>query len=353
MKNPKKKNPKVVVAMSGGVDSSVAAALLKRAGFNVVGIFMKFWHEREGEENRCCSSESENKARAVAAKLGIPFYVFNLKKEFKKRIVDQFLKEHRAGRTPNPCVVCNREIKFGFLLEKVSVLNADYLATGHYAKVKNDKLFEAKDKNKDQSYFLWGIGFKQLKRVIFPIGNYSKNETRNLAKKFKLPTAASLESQEICFVQGKVSDFLAKYIKPKPGSILEKNMNKIGQHQGLFFYTIGQRKGIGLSQGPYWVLRKDFKKNALIVTKKEKDLLCKELVFKKANWLSGKPPKFPLKIKAKIRYNSKLASATLLSGKVVFEKPQRAVTPGQSVVFYKNKELLGGGFIFLSKSSKM
>jgi len=173
MENPKKKNPKVVVAMSGGVDSSVAAALLKRAGFNVVGVFMKFWHEREGRENKCCSSESEKKARAAAAKLNISFYVFNLKKEFKKRIVNQFLREYRAGRTPNPCVACNREIKFGFLLKKVSVLNADYLATGHYAKVKNGKLFEAKDKNKDQSYFLWGIGPKQLERVIFPIGNYS------------------------------------------------------------------------------------------------------------------------------------------------------------------------------------
>ena len=355
MKNLKKKNLKVAVAMSGGVDSSVAAALLKRAGFNVVGIFMKFWHEREGEENRCCSSESENKARAVAAKLGMPFYVFNLKKEFKKRIVGQFLKEHRAGRTPNPCVVCNREIKFGFLLEKVSVLNADYLATGHYAKVKNDKLFEAKDKNKDQSYFLWGIGLKQLKRVIFPIGNYSKNETRNLAKKFKLPTASSLESQEICFVQGKVNDFLAKYIKPKPGPIVISGKVKIKglKHRGLHFYTIGQRRGIKLSGGPYWVLRKDLKKNALIITKKEKELFSKELIFNGANWISGKPPKFPLKVKVKIRYGGKPASASLFPGRVVFDRPQKAVTPGQSVVFYRQGQLIGGAFIFRSKSSKI
>ena len=344
--------------MSGGVDSSVAAALLKRAGFNVTGVFMRFWHEAGRAENRCCSSESEKRARQVASKLGIPFYVFNFEKEFKKRIVDYFLEDYKAGLTPNPCVVCNKEIKFGLLLEKALALGADYIATGHYARLRNGRLFRAKDKEKDQSYFLWQLSHEQLKHILFPVGDYTKTETRQMAKRFGLPNFATPDSQEICFVPKTINDFLAKYIKPKPGEILcaTPSVAHLGRHRGLAFYTIGQRKGIGLSGGPYWVLGKDFKKNRLIVTKNEKDLLKKELTFKDANWISCKIPKFPLKIKAKIRYRSNLAPAKLLKNKVIFDRPQRAITPGQSVVFYlpaearrakegKGKELLGGGII--------
>lgn len=341
--------------MSGGVDSSVAAALLKRAGFNVVGVFMRFWKSTQKGTterwNRCCSVEAEQRARAVAQVIGVPFYVFNFEKDFKKRIVDRFLEEHKLGFTPNPCIICNKEIKFGFLLEKALALGAQYIATGHYVKIqisksRIQKLLRAKDKNKDQSYFLWRLNQKQLKHVLFPVGGYTKPEVRKLAKKFKLPTAETPESQEICFVPDTVNEFLKRYFKPKKGKIIDTTGKALGEHQGLIFYTIGQRKGIRLPQGPYWVKDRDFEKNILVVTKNEKDLLKKELSFHDANWLSGKLPKFPLKAVAKIRYRAKLAPAVVYENhKMIFEQPQRAVTPGQSVVFYRSQELLGGGII--------
>jgi len=354
---------KVVVAMSGGLDSSVAAALLKRAGFNVIGVFMKFWSEPEkdgliGASNRCCSPEAEVRARKVAKILKIPFYVFNFEKEFKKRIVDYFLKEHKAGKTPNPCVICNKEIKFGLLLEKALKLDADYIATGHYARIRkfvNSKqirysLMTAKDKNKDQSYFLWMLNQKQLKRILFPIGDYTRKEVENLARKFKLPVLKARKSVEICFIQTTINDFLKRYLKPNPGKIVDTKGKIIGEHEGLWFYTIGQRKGIGLPGGPFWVLNKNLKKNLLIITKNEKDLLKKELICRNINWILGKKPKLPLKIKAKIRYRHQPSLATIYNLKsniyhLKFEKPQRAITPGQSVVFYKGQELLGGGII--------
>ncbi len=345
--------PKIIVGMSGGVDSSVAAALLKRAGFNVVGVFMKFWLARRslGEGgtgyNRCCSGDAEKRAREVANILGIPFYVLNFKKEFKKKVVDYFLSEYRAGRTPNPCVVCNKEIKFGLLLEKALALDADFVATGHYAQLgMSNKLLRAKDKEKDQSYFLWMLNQRQLKHILFPVGQYAKTEVRQLAKEFKLPVSETAESQEVCFIQKTTDEFLSRYIKEKPGKIIDVNGKVLGQHQGLHLYTIGQRKGIGLAGGPYWVAGKDLKKNILIVTKNEKDLYKKELTFKNVNWLSGKLPEFPLKVKAKVRYRSKSASATVYkNNRIVFDRPQRAITPGQSVVFYQGDELLGGGVI--------
>jgi len=387
---------KVVVAMSGGLDSSVAAALLKRAGsdelrsssrfanarvFDVIGVFMKFWAEPEkdglvGASNRCCSPEAEVRARKVAKILKIPFYVLNFEKEFKKRIVDYFLKEHKGGKTPNPCVVCNKEIKFGLLLERALKLDADFVATGHYAR-KNElttnnlqpttyKLLGAKDRNKDQSYFLWMLNQDQLKRILFPIGNYTRKEVKNLAKKFKLPVLKARKSVEICFIKTTIEDFLKKHLKGNLGPVVEPRRRTsslrgrqvhygvkkiIGEHRGLWFYTIGQRKGIKLPGGPYWVLDKDLNKNLLIVTKNEKDLYQKELICKNVNWISGKEPNLPLKIKAKIRYRHQLASATLdynPKSKVYslkFQKPQRAITPGQSVVFYKGQEVLGGGII--------
>ena len=347
---------KVIVAMSGGVDSSVATALLKRAGFNVVGVFMKFW---ASPQNRCCSPESEKRARRVAKIIGIPFYVLNFKKEFKKRVVDYFLRGYKEGLTPNPCVVCNKEIKFGLLLEKALALGADYIATGHYARLQRGKLFRARDREKDQSYFLWMLNQKQLRHVLFPVGDYTKKEIRALAKKFKLPFGQVPESMETCFVQTTINDFLSRHIKPKPGRIIcappgsahGVHFPEVHRHRGLAFYTIGQRKGIGLSGGPYWVLGKDQKKSILIVTKNEKDLYKKELVCKNVNWISGKEPKLPLKIKAKIRYRHEPALVVItknLQSKIYslkFEKPQRAITPGQSVVFYWSGEVLGGGII--------
>lgn len=365
------KKEKIIVAMSGGVDSSVAAALLKEAGFDVVGIFMKFWKDGKSGQNRCCSIESEKLARMVAKKIGIPFYVLNAEKEFKKKIVDYFLKEYKNGLTPNPCVLCNKEIKFGYLIEKALSLGADYIATGHYVKTtlvdkfflrlplsygapsprKNLSaraihLFESDDKEKDQSYFLCQLNQKQIKRILFPVGGYKKPEVRKLAKRFDLPVAETPESQEVCFIENTTEEFLKKYLKTKSGKIITAEGKTIGQHNGLWFYTIGQRRGIGLSGGPFYVVKKDLKKNLLIVSKNQKDLLSKEMIVKNINWISGKKPVFPVKVKVKVRYRTKAAEALVHEkGRVVFAKPQRAVTAGQAAVFYKGNELLGGGTI--------
>jgi len=362
-KNRRKNGKKIVCAISGGLDSAVAAALLKRDQFNVIGVFLKFWSESEGagKENRCCSSESEIRARKVAEILKIPFYVFDFSREFKRKIVERFLGDYKKGLTPNPCVVCNKEIKFGLLLEKTLKIKADFIATGHYARKKENflnsssdigkfSLLKAKDKEKDQSYFLWMLNQEQLKRILFPIGDYKRSEVEGLARKFKLPVLKAKKSVEICFVEKTVNDFLSKYLKEKPGKIIDNQGKILGEHKGLWFYTIGQRKGIGLSGGPFWVIGKDLKRNILIVTKNEKDLLKKELIFKDVNWISGKEPKLPLKIKAKIRYRHRPASAMIykLKDKIYhlkFLKPQRAITPGQSVVFYKKNQVIGGGII--------
>jgi tRNA-specific 2-thiouridylase len=352
---------KVLVLMSGGIDSSVAAALLKKEGFEVMGAFMRL-------ANLPRFDEAKERAQKVAKILKIPFFVFNLEKEFKKKIIDYFLKEYKAGNTPNPCVLCNKEIKFGLLLEKALSLSADYIASGHYARIHKFvnsqeirySLMRAKDKEKDQSYFLWMLNQEQLKRILFPIGNYTKEEVKNFAKKFKLPVLKAKKSVEICFIEKTVNDFLGKYLKEKPGKIVDTQGKVLGEHKGLWFYTIGQRKGIGLSGGPFWVLDKDLKKNLLIVTRNERDLLKKELFCENVNWISGKEPKLPLEAKIKIRYKTDLAKGTIHSTfahlrkcaniknkiyKVIFKKPQRAITPGQSVVFYKGNEVLGGGII--------
>ncbi len=345
---------KVICAISGGIDSSVAAALLKRAGFNVTGVFMNL-------VNLPRFQEVEKRAKMIAKILKIPFFSLDLRKEFKKRIINCFLAGYKKGITPNPCVACNKEIKFGLLLEKALALEADFIATGHYARKNLKKstggekfkfsLLRARDKEKDQSYFLWMLNQDQLKRILFPIGNFTREEVRSMAKKFKLPVLSISKSVEICFIQTTINDFLRKHLKEKVGKIVTKDGEIIGEHKGLWFYTIGQRKGMRLSGGPYYVLDKNLKKNLLIVTKNEKDLYKKELVAKNVNWISGKEPKLPLKVKAKIRYRHISAIAEIrrqLMSKnyvVFFDKPQRAITPGQSVVFYRGEELLGGGII--------
>ena len=348
---------KVFVALSGGVDSSVAAFLLKKAGNDVTCVFMRFWRNpRFPEENPCCSLEFERRARILAKSIKTPFYIFDFKKDFKKEVVDNFLRENSLGLTSNPCVVCNKKIKLGLFLKKALDLGADYVATGHYARKEKDKLFKAKDKDKDQSYFLWKLNQKQLAKILFPIGDYTKTEVRALAKKYKLPTAKAKESQNLCFLSADPNDFLKSNLILRPGKIIDARGRIIGRHPGLGFFTIGQRWGIGLnlfpkeqSQGPFYVLKKDLKKNTLIVTTKEKDLFKKELIAAEINWIFGRPPKLPLKVKAKIRSQQKQVEALISrAGKrirVNFKKPERAITPGQSIVFYKKEELLGGGVI--------
>jgi tRNA-specific 2-thiouridylase len=343
------KNKKVIVAMSGGVDSSVAAVLLKEQGYQVEGIFMRLGIAGD--------DESEKNARAVTKKLGIKFRVVNLSREFKKKIINYFISEYEKGRTPNPCVECNKEIKFGILMDKVLKNKTDFIATGHYARLQNDsvsyKLLKAVDKNKDQSYFLYNLNQKKLKRCLFPLGDYTKDEVRKIARKYKFEIHNQKESQEICFIQDKYyGDFLKRYLKLKTGNIVDENNNILGKHKGLPLYTIGQRRDIGIGgTGPYYVIGMNRRKNQLVVSndKNNKKLFSKKIIIKKVNWISGDIPKLPLKIKAKSRYRMDERSAIVdkIKNKYIikFSKPQRAIMLGQSVVFYKRNEVLGGGII--------
>ncbi len=325
-----------MIAMSGGVDSSVAAVLLKEQGLEVEGVFLKLFDSKHFKD-------SEKKARKIAGILGIPFFVFDLRKEFRKEIINYFIEELKRGRTPNSCVLCNREIKIGFLLQKIKERHFHFLATGHYARIEREKLFQARDKEKDQSYFLWTLKKKQLNNLLFPIGGYTKEEVKNLAQKFNLPTFSS-ESQEICFIGKDLEIFLRKNLKIKKGDIVNQKKEIIGQHNGLWFYTIGQRKAIKLTGGPYYVLAKDVKKNNLIVTRNKKDLLSQELILERTNFI-GKKPRFPIKTKVKIRYGSKSFFAVLNKNRMTFKKKQSSVTSGQSAVFYRKDQVLGGGII--------
>lgn len=369
------KKKKVFCAMSGGVDSSVAAYLLKKQGFDVVGIFMKNWTKELPDSVGCASEIDYEDARKVAAKLEIPLYTFNFEQEYKKQVVDYMISSYKKGLTPNPDVMCNREIKFKLFLEKALKLGADYIATGHYVSLKQShqfstanfqisselknqnlkfKLFKAKDKNKDQSYFLWFLGQKQLKYCLFPIGMLKKSEVRNIAKKAKLHNFNKKDSQGLCFL-GKFNfqKFLRQLIKSKKGSIIDENGRKIGEHDGAFYFTIGQRHGLNIGGGgPYFVYKLDIKNNIVYVCKgANNDLLfSKELIASDINWITGIEPKFPLKCKAKIRYRTKESTCEVFEIKkgllkVKFKNPQRAITCGQSVVFYKNNEMLGGGII--------
>lgn len=335
--------------MSGGVDSSIAAAILKKQGLQVIGVFMKFWKEPGTvRENLCCSAEAEADARKVAARLGIPLYTLNFEKEFKSSVVDYLIEEYKKGKTPNPCVECNRWIKFKFLMNKALALKADYLATGHYARTKDGKLFAAKDKQKDQSYFLWTLTRKQLKRILFPVGDYRKKEVRKMAEKWGLPVFEKKESQELCFIgSAGLRKFLKSRIQTEKGPIVTVKGEKVGEHEGLPYYTIGQRKGIKIGGiGPFYVVDKDFKNNTLIVARSEHapELYKKEMMVEKVNWISGKS-KFQLKCKVKVRYLHPAMPAIIQGNKIIFDKPQRAITPGQSAVFYSRNEVLGGGII--------
>lgn len=368
-KSELKKKNRVLVAMSGGVDSSVVAAMLKEEGYDVTGVFMNFWKDvslDEKYENKCCSLESIQSARNVAQIIGVPFYVINVQDEFKKEVVDYFLEELKKGNTPNPCVVCNKEIKFKILLQKMLEFKANYVATGHYAricevksqrsKVKKLRIFEARDKSKDQSYFLYKLNQGELSKIIFPLGDYAKVEVRKIAKKFKLPVHDKKESQDVCFIPEKgYENFLAKMLKLKKGVIKDSNGIVLGKHDGLPLYTIGQRKGIKIGgNGPYYVIRRDFKQNSLIVGS-EKELFSQGMKLKNMNWIAEKP-KFPSKILVRTRYRNPLVCGIIdmdtkydirnTRYKILFDKPQKAVTSGQSAVFYsKEGEVIGGGTI--------
>lgn len=376
---------RVFVAMSGGVDSSVAALLLKQRGYEVVGVFMRCYNI-----DGCAERDAED-ARRVAEKIGVPFYVWDFEAEYKKKVVDYMINGYRRGETPNPDVMCNREIKFGLFLERALRLGADYVATGHYVRrfsatprqlparpgvetgpggelkiaVNREpavwSLFEAKDKNKDQSYFLWTLTQKQLRHCLFPIGDYLKSEVREIARRAGLPTAGKKDSQGICFL-GKVTleDFLKQYIPEKRGAVLSLSGEKLGEHRGAHFYTIGQRQGIGgikHQQGvrlhaPLYVAAKDIRENTIVVAAGADNpaLYRREVELAEMNIINPQHrtmlKRIGLAVMARVRYRQPLAAAVVRGNKLVFDTPQKFVAPGQSAVFYSGEgELLGGGVI--------
>ncbi|MBI2461647.1 MAG: tRNA 2-thiouridine(34) synthase MnmA [Candidatus Rokubacteria bacterium] len=354
---------RVVVGMSGGVDSSVSAALLIEAGYEVVGVTLRVWPwEEPAEESRrfgsCCSPETVDDARAVARALGIPYYLLNYEHEFDRTVISDFTREYLRGRTPTPCVVCNRQVKFGSLLRRTLAWEADYVATGHYARIEADPatgrmlLRKGVDPAKDQSYFLWPLTQEQLRRALFPVGRLTKAEVRARARALGLRVADKPESQEICFVPGDYRAFL-RAREPeafRPGPILDPEGRQLGEHRGLADYTVGQRKGLGLAVGrPLYVLALDPVRNAVVVGD-EAALARDRLVATDVNVIPFERLERPLAVEARIRHGHPPAAALvrpLADGEVevVFATPQRAVTPGQSVVFYRGDLVIGGGII--------
>lgn len=360
-------NTRVVVAMSGGVDSSVAAALLVEQGYEVIGMMMRLWSDEAmggAEHNRCCTPEQMADARRIADYLGIPFYVLDTKDVFRATVVQFFIDSHRQGFTPNPCVECNRHIRFEYLQQNALALGADYLATGHYARIHkgDDGLFHLKkglDENKDQSYVLSVMGQYELSHAMFPVGEYPKSEVRDLAAKFGLQVESKKDSQDLCFLgNNDYREFLNVHVPEilKSGPIVLSNGDQIGEHTGLANYTLGQRKGLGISyHEPLYVLAKNPYKNALIVGTRD-ELGRDDLTAGRVNWVSDTAPSKPFCAEVKIRYKSDAQQALITPigddrFQVKFDEPIRDITPGQAAVIYTGEECLGGGVIekFASK----
>jgi len=346
-------NKRVIVAMSGGVDSSVAAALLKEAGYEVIGVTMQIWPSDKQAFGGCCGLEAVEDAKRVAYKLGIPHYAMNLRDIFAQRVIADFCREYSLGRTPNPCIRCNQYIKFDALLERIKELDADFMATGHYARIEQSpdgyRLLKAVDPTKDQSYFLYTLGQKELQHLLLPIGNLHKAEVRRLAAELGLPTATRRDSQDICFIpDDDYRSFIAQQVSPQPGDIVDIKGKVLGKHNGLAQYTVGQRQGLGLASGEQlYVIELDAVNNRLVVGSKDQ-LLHSVLIASQLSWVSGKAPTEPISITAKVRYKAPEVAAEFHlddRAEVRFAEPQQAIAPGQSVVFYQGDVVLGGGVI--------
>lgn len=350
---------RVVVAMSGGVDSSTTAAILKEGGYDVIGISMYLYPFCEEtlhpsfRKNRCCSLQGINDARSVALKLKVPFYVLNFQKEFQEKVIDHFCQEYRRGRTPNPCILCNREIKFKLLLEKAEELGAQYLATGHYARIEKKSgrylLRKGVQGNGEQSYFLYTLTQEQMARILMVLGSYGKEEVRKIAKKFGLSVAEKEASQEICFIDGDYRKFLSSHFPSIPGEIVDVNGNVLGGHEGIASYTVGQRRGIGAYGRPFYVISIDPEHNRIAVGP-EKGLFSEELIAEDLHFILQEEAEEDLEVVAKIRYNhagEKAVVSPLGDGRALvrFRKPVRSATPGQALVFYDGDVVLGGGTI--------
>lgn len=358
MTNQKKKvypeqGRRVVIGMSGGVDSSVSAALLVERGYEVIGAFMKNWSDTKGPSGECAWKEERRDAMRVAALLNIPFVTFDFEKEYKEEVVEYLFKEYAAGRTPNPDVVCNSAIKFPLFWHEAKKLGADFIATGHYAQVGAGSLQLSADSNKDQTYFLCGISSEDLSHTLFPVGHLTKPEVRELARRYKLPVAEKRDSTGICFIgEVPMQEFLAQRIPKKKGDIVTVDGIKVGEHNGVWFYTIGQRHGFGGGGGvPYFVVDRNLGKNELIVARgaEHPRLFRKEFEVKDINWISGFAPELPLECEARIRHRAQLFDAilNLHANRYMLNanEAQRAVTPGQMAVIYKDNACLGGGVI--------
>jgi tRNA-uridine 2-sulfurtransferase len=349
---------RVIVGMSGGVDSSVAALLLKEQGYDVIGIFMKNWDDTD-EFGMCTATEDYNDVIKVCNQIGIPYYAVNFEKQYWEKVFTYFLEEYKGGRTPNPDVMCNKEIKFKAFLEHALDLGADYLATGHYARVVlkdgEYKMLRGMDENKDQTYFLNQLGQAQLSKVMFPLGDLPKSQVREIAKRAGLATASKKDSTGICFIgERNFKEFLSQYLPAQPGLMQTLAGEVKGKHDGLMYYTIGQRQGLGIggSGEPWFVVGKNLEENILYVDQgfHNELLYSDEITATNTSWVSDNKPTTEIKCTAKFRYRQEDHSVSVhivddQNVKVIFDKPARAIAPGQAVVFYQGEECLGGGTI--------